>query len=259
MDKLSEQLQKNIALFSDKEQALVYTTLLREGALGAEKIHQKTGLHRETIQRTLKKMVKAGTVQIIKTGRNKKAFPTSISSLQEMLESSRDNFNGLLKPLLEAEANRRGPKVEVYTTNHAFGLLQLKLIKLQPIGQDIEVISTHPKEWVQAMVDAKKLKLFEDTRLKKEIRFLLSCFSEFRGQVEYNNREFFASQPPSLKRQYRYIETDDSSPLQVQVWFSHIVISIFESSPSVHIVIEDARVVKAMRAHFNVLWSIGTK
>jgi sugar-specific transcriptional regulator TrmB len=259
MNELIKELEQNVSLFKNTEQALIYTTLLREGLAGAEKLHQHTGLHRETVQRELKKMDKIGTVQIIKTGRNRKAQAVSISKLQEILEIKNQNFTNLLKPLLEAEASKRDPRIKIYTNNHNYGLLQLKLIKLQPKNHDIEVISTHPKDWLNAMVESKKLSQFENIRLSKEVRFLLSCFSELKGQVEENNRQYFANQPPHLKRQYRYVETVDSSPLQIQVWFNCIVISIFESVPSIHIVIEDSRVAKAMKSYFNILWNIGTK
>lgn len=259
MNNLSKSLQENISLFANEEQALIYVTLLREGALGAEKIHQLTSLHRETIQRELKKMEKIGTVTFIRSGRNKKAQVISVSTLQEMIENKRDNFVTLLKPLLEAESHNKKPNVSIYINNHNYGLLQLKLIKLQPQNHEIRVISTHPKEWVEAMVQSKKLEQFEKIRITKEIRFLLSCFSELRGQVEYNNRQYFASQPEKLKRQYRYIESTDSSPLQIQVWFNHIIISMFGSTPSIHISIEDPRVVQAMKAYFNILWNVGEK
>ena len=259
MNDLTKVIKDNIPLFKDEKQALVYSTLLREGPLGAEKLSQKTDLHREDIQRTLRRMEESGLIRLVKAGRNKKAHPISISSLQELLEKSKDNFELILKPLLEAEANKKTPKIEVYTNNHQFGLLQLKLIKLQPKEEDIQVISTRPKQWVESMIESKKLDQFERIRLSKNIRFLLSCFSELRGQVEHNNRQYFASQSERLKRQYRYVQTEASSPLQVQIWFNHVVISIFDSTPSMHIVIEDSRVVKAMRAYFNILWSIGVR
>lgn len=259
MKDLANSLQQNISLFSNAEQALLYSTLLHEGPLGAEKLHQLIELHRETIQRELKKMEKIGTITWVKNGRNKKAQAISVSTLQEIIENKRDNFITLLKPLLEAESHNKKPKVSIYINNHNFGLLQLKLIKSQPKSHDIRVISTHPKEWIETMIQSKKLSLFENIRIKKEIKFLLSCFSEFRGQVEYNNREYFAGQPEKLKRQYRYIESADSSPLQIQIWFNHIVISIFGSTPSIHISIEDPRVVQAMKAYFNILWNFGER
>ena len=259
MKELVESLEQNVSLFKNKEQASIYTTLLREGSLGAEKLHQHTGLHRETVQREIKRMEGAGTVKITKAGRNKKAGAISISRLQEILEAKNQNFTALLKPLLEAEGEKLGPKTQIYTNNHNYGLLQLKLIKLQPPTSDIQVISTHPKDWLNAMVESGKLGQFERTRLDKKIRFLLSCFSELRGQVENNNRQYFADQPPQLKRQYRYVETADSSPLQIQVWFNCIVISIFDATPSIHIVIEDLRIAKAMRSYFNILWNIGVR
>jgi sugar-specific transcriptional regulator TrmB len=259
MDNFARAIRDSIPLFKDDKQALIYLTLIREGSLGAEKLSQKTGLHREIVQRNLKKMSNMGLVKLIKAGRNKKAQAVSVSTLQETIEKNRDNFDLILKPLLEAEGNKKSPKIEIYTNNHNFGLLQLKLIKLQPAQHDIQVISTQPKQWVASMVESKKLDRFESIRLSKEIPFLLSCFSELRGQVEHNNREYFAGQPAKLKRQYRYVETEASSPLQVQIWFNHVVISIFEATPSLHIVIEDSRVVKAMRAYFAILWGIGTK
>lgn len=259
MNEVANSLKQNISLFRNNEQALLYITLLREGSLGAEKLHQFTGLHRESIQRELRKMENTGVIRIVKIGRNKKAEAISVSELQEIIEQKTQNFSSLLKPLLEVEGNKSSPKLDVYMNDHNYGMLQLKLIKLQPENHDIYVISTHPKDWVNAMTTSKKLDRFEDIRLNKKIRFFLSCFSEFRGQVEHNNRQYFAKEQQSLKRQYRYVETADSSPLQIQVWFNSVVISIFESTPSIHIVVEDSRVVKAMKSYFNILWGIGVK
>lgn len=107
------------------------------------------------------------------------------------------------------------------------------------------------------MVSSRKLDQFERLRIKKEIGFRLSCFSKYRGEVEYNNRTFFTTQPPHLKRKYRYIETADSSPLQIQVWENHIVISIFSAQPNIHIVFEDKNIRSAMKSYFDILWKIG--
>ncbi|MBP7075317.1 MAG: hypothetical protein KBA81_08060 [Rhabdochlamydiaceae bacterium] len=130
-------------------------------------------------------------------------------------------------------------------------------MKLQSEKQDIFVISTQPKAWREAMVSSRKLDQFERLRIKKEIGFRLSCFSKYRGEVEYNNRTFFTTQPPHLKRKYRYIETADSSPLQIQVWENHIVISIFSAQPNIHIVFEDKNIRSAMKSYFDILWKIG--
>jgi len=259
MNEIVKELQKNKQLFDNDRQAAIYLVLLNNGPLGAEKIAQETKLYRETVQRELKKMEKLSTVKILKTGRNKKFEVTSLSTLQEILDASKDNFEKLLKPLLESQSNKSQPKIEIYTNDHKFALLQIKLIKLQPKKHDSYVISTQPQNWTRAMISARKLEQYEKIRLQKEIKLFLSCFSEFRGQVEYNNRNYFTSQPQNLKRHYRYVETSESSPIQIQIWFQTIVISIFNSTPSVHIVIEDKRVAKAMHSYFKILWGIGKK
>lgn len=176
-------------------------------------------------------MKNAKTVIFTQHGRNKKAQAVSLFALQNKLEKDKENFEALLKPLLEVESDKKMPKVEIYTGNHAFGLLQMKLIKLQPKSEDILVISARPKEWLNAMVETQKLSLFEKTRLKKQVIFKLSCFSELRGEVERNNREYFAGQPEKLKRQFKYVESEHSSPAQVQVWFDYIVMSILTHIP----------------------------
>ena len=256
MHALSPSLQKS-GLFKNDRQAAIYLALLRHGPSGAEKIHQSTRLHRETVQRELKKMAALGTVQLIRQGRNKKAKATPIAGLQEMIEEQRLNFDLLLKPLLEAQASGQDRKiVQIFKGNHAFGLLQLKLIRLQPEKTIVHVISTRPKEWVEAMNESRKLRMFEQTRLRKSILLELSCFSELRGQVERNARDYFADQPPALKRRYKYIDTEVSSPMQIQIWTHCIVISVFDATPSLHIVIEDLDVVKAMSAYFKILWSL---
>ena len=253
MENLDKVLAKT-SLFQNERQSLIYLVLLKEGPLGAEKLHDITGLHRETIQRELKKMADAGTISLKQHGRNKKAYPVSISLLQEKIEREYKSFDLLLKPLLEAQAGQKMPKIDVYTGSHKFGLLQLKLIKLQPPEHDIKVISAQPKAWLESMVESRKLSLFEKFRLQKESTFYLCCFSKYKGEVEHNNREYFAHQSEKLKRKYRYLDTELNSPLQIQVWFSHTVVSVFDSYPSIHIVIEDSRVVEAMKAYFEVLW-----
>lgn len=257
MDDLASNLTTT-RLFANRRQAALYLALLRSGVTGVEGLYKATGIHRESIQRELKKMVIQGTVHITLTGRNKKIEAVPISQLQETLEQTREKFDLLLKPLLEIEAEGQHPKVNVFVNSHAFGSLQLRLLKLQPDAQSIFVISTHPKAWRETMVESGKLILFEKERITKKIQFYLSCFSEFRGQVEHNNRQFFAGQPPHLKRKYRYIETADSSPLQIQIWLHHVVISIFSARPSIHIVFEDKHIQKAMKAYFDILWKIGT-
>jgi len=244
--------------FENERQAVLYMTLLREGTLGTEKLHQKTHIHRESIQRELKKMERNGTVVFQQSGRNKKAGAVSVSSLQEILEMRHEKFENILKPLFDAEAaNSKNTKVQVLYDSHAFGLLQMKLVKTQPRGQQVHVISNQGKSWIKAMIESGKLSRFEKIRLEREVVLELLCFEETRGQVEENAREYFAGQPPQLKRKYRYVDTELSSPLQIQIWFNSIVISIFSVTPSVHIMIENPQVVSAMLAYSKILWRTG--
>ncbi len=258
METLADSLQELRGLFGNRRQAAIYLALLEAGATGIEKLHKETGIHSETIQRELRKMTARGTVTITRSGRNKKVQAVPVAALQESLEASKEKFDLILKPLLEAAAEKSDPKVSVVMGDHALALLQLKLMRLQPRGEEVRVISAHPQAWREAMVNSGKLALFERERLERKVGFLLSCFSAFRGQVELNNRQYFPDQPAALKRKYRYIETADSSPLQIQVWQSHVVISIFSASPSVHIVFEDTHIKKAMRSYFDILWRVGT-
>ncbi len=258
MGQIEQSLVKSTGFFENERQALLYTTLLRLGSLGVEKLHQHTLLHRETIQRELQKMSGRGTIILTKNNRNKKATAISLSTLQERLEEKRENFDQLLKPLLEAEIkNSQRTIAQLYHGNHAYGLLEMKLIKTQPPKTPVHVFSTQPKKFLEAMLESKKLDLFERVRIKKEISIELSCFSELRGEVEYNARNYFYDQPVNLKRKYRYVETELSSPLQVQIFYSTVVMSIFDALPSVHIAIQDEHVVKAMRTYFKILWDLG--
>ncbi len=257
MDELAFSLSKNKQLFSNPRQAHIYLTLLRSGAMGAERLSKETKLHRETIQRELKKMEGKGVVKITRAGRNRRAEAIPIAALQEALERSKENFDSILKPLLEVEAAKNEPQVQIVSNDHSFALLQIKLLKLQPERETIYVLSTQPKAWREAMTGSRKLNAFEKLRIEKEIGFQLSCFSDYRGEVEYNNREYFAGQPATLKRKYRYVETEESSPLQIQIWQNAVLISMFKISPSMHILIENKDVRKAMRAYFDVLWSVG--
>lgn len=259
MKEIAKALQKNRQIFSNDRQATIYLALLQNGPLGVEKLAQTTGLHRETLQREIKKMEKLFSVRILQTGRNKKIEASPISALQQILDESTNNFEKLLKPLLETQSDKNQPKIEVYMNDHKFALLQIKLMKLQPEKNDSYVISARPQKWINAMINSRKLEQFEKIRLQKRVGILLSAFSEYKGQVEYNNRNYFTSQPKNLKRHYRYVKTNESSPIQIQIWFQAIVISIFDSTPSIHIVIEDKRIVKAMRSYFKILWGIGEK
>ena len=251
-------LQTNVPMFDNDKQALLYTTLLRTGTLGAEKLHQQTKLHRESIQRELKKMVKNGTATFTHTGRVKRAKAVPIATLQETLEQKTNAFNLILKPLLEVESLRNKLDIQVIQDSHDFGALQLKLMKLQPPGHVVRVISAQPKAWLGAMIEAKKMKQSEDIRIKKVIPLELLCFADLKGEAEDMNREYFASEPKDLKRKQRYVEAELSSPMQIQIWHNQIVISIFQITPSVHICIENPQIVKAMNTYFSVLWKIGS-
>lgn len=253
------ELTKNLTgleFFENERQSQIYLGLLEKGPLGAAQISNHTGLHRETIQRELKKMAANGVVKIDRSGRNKKTRAISVGELEEKISTNFQSFNLLLKPLLETQANKKIPQIQIYTGNHDFGLLQTRLIKIQPTGDDVRVISAQPKAWIDAMTESRKLDLFERLRMEKRANFKLCTFSQYKGQVEHNNREYFAHQPAKLKRQYRYLEADRSSPIQIQVWHSHALLSIFSQRPSVHILIEDNKIAAAMLSYFKILWNV---
>lgn len=255
MNQLIPLLTGHRQLFDDDRQALIYLSLLRDGPAGAEVLSQRTHLHRETIQRELVKMAGLGTTQLFSVGRNKKARAVPIASLQDILETKREEFGRLLKPLLAAEAaGRLVPTTQTVCGSYKYGILQMHLIRRQPPESTIKVLSTQPRQWAQAMIDARKLDRFERLRLEKKIHFRLSCFEERRGEVEHNNREYFYNQPPELKRSYRYVAGELSSPLQIQIWEHMLVMSIFASDPSIHLFIEDKRVAAAFASYFEILW-----
>ena len=254
---LINSLQANVPMFDNDKQALLYTTLLRTGPLGAEKLHQQTKLHRESIQRELKKMTKNGTITLAQVGRTKKAKAIPITSLQEILEQKTNAFSLILKPLLEVESLRNKLDIQVVQDSHDFGTPQVKLMKLQPPNHPVRIISAQPKAWLGAMIEARKMKLSEDVRIKKSIPLELLCFTDLKGEVEEMNREYFASEPKDLKRKQRYVDAELSSPMQIQVWHNQIVISIFQITPSVHISIENPQIVKAMNTYFSLLWKMG--
>lgn len=259
MFQLADSLQEVRGLFANRRQAVIYLATLESGQVGVEALRKKTGIHSETIQRELRKMTVRGTVVVTRAGRNKKVRAVPVAELQEILASTKEKFDFMLKPLLEAAAEKGQPKVSVFMGSSELAQVQLKLVRSQPHKEDVRVISAHPQAWREAMAEARKLDLFERERLTRNVGFMLSCFSAFRGQVEHNNRQYFVDQPASLKRKYRYIETADSSPLQIQIWQNHIVMSIFSATPSLHIVFEDPHIKKAMRSYFDILWGIGVK
>jgi sugar-specific transcriptional regulator TrmB len=257
MNKLTPLLSQQKQLFENQRQALIYSSLLSSGPLGVEHIAKNTGLHREAIQRELKKMALLGTIVITKQGRNKKVRAVSTATLQDIVEKRFDEFNNILKPLLETEANSKKAQTSTFFGNRNYARLQVQLMRLQPKKTPITVLSVRPREWVEAMNEGKQLRKFEEYRIEKECDFLLLCFNELRGQVENNNREYFYWEPQNLKRKYKYISSEFSSPLQIQTWYDTCVISIFDAEPSTHIVIKDINVAKAMKAYFQLLWKTG--
>jgi hypothetical protein len=255
---LADALHEGTPLFRNPRQSLIYLSLLGNGPMGAENIHKQTALHRETVQRELIDLEKRGVVTILKQGRNRKAKATPISSLQEMLESYQLNFDQLLKPLLQASAsNRQSTSASVLYDTHAFALLQMKLLKLQPPRHTMRVLSSQPKKWVSAMVEHKKLEPFERLRAKKGITHELLCFSESRKEIEETLRKYFTGQPEHARRRCRYVDSELSSPIQVQIWHQCIVMSIFSAGPSVHIMLQNATIADAMGVYFNLLWKTG--
>lgn len=257
MENLAQTLFSGVPLFKNERQSLIYLTLLQNEAMGAEHLHQHTQIHRETIQRELKDMETRGVVMITQEGRNRKASAIPISSLQEKLEQYQVNFDQLLKPLMmAASSNKKKVSTSILHDNHAYSLLQLKLMKTQPKGSVVHVISVQPKEWVSSMLEFRKLEPFEKLRLSKEVKFQLLCFSDLKGQIEENTRKYFVDQPRGLKREYRYVTSELSSPIQIQIWHNTIVMSIFSVTPSLHITIENAQVRKAMYSYFLLLWGM---
>src|SRR5262245_38187559 len=63
----------------------------------------------------------------------------------------------------------------------------MKLIKLQPEDSQISVISTQPKEWVEAMHQSRRLESFESLRTKKVTIHLMKLMD---GRIATIRREF---------------------------------------------------------------------
>ncbi len=258
MNDLAQTLFNGVPIFRNERQSMIYLTLLQNEEMGAEHLHQHTLIHRETIQRELKDMEERGVVTITQHGRNRKATAVPISSLQEKLEQYQINFDQLLKPLLvSASSNKKKTTSAILHDNHAYSLLQTRLMKLQPENTTVHVMSVQPEKWARAMLDHRKLEPFEKLRVKKKVKFQLLCFSELRGQIERNTLKYFVDQPKALKREYRYVDSELSSPIQIQVWHNTIVMSIFSAVPSIHITIENTQITTAMDAYFNLLWALG--
>ncbi|MBW2989318.1 hypothetical protein KY358_03300 [Candidatus Woesearchaeota archaeon] len=225
----------------------VYLALLEIGSSTADKISQKSGIHRRTVYDNIEKLLNKGLISYI-TKANKKYFEAA------------DPNN--LKDIIKEKKERVFRQEEVLK-----GILP-ELILSQRASKDKQEVSLYKgKEGIKAILKdilrTRKPNCVIGAHSRKEFKGILERFHDERIRLKIKNRMIFKKEDIKRakrfsKRQFtdvRVMPTEYTSPIAINVYGDKVGLLIRSVKNPLGILIKNKDTSDGFRAYFEVLWN----
>lgn len=224
----------------------IYLALLENGSSTADKISQKSGIHRRTIYDNIEKLLAKGLVSYIIKGGKKYFNAAEPQRLKDMLREKKEQLDEQEKALekllpelsLAQKSSDEGQEVNVYKGKEGVKTILWDILRTK---QPNCVIGAHSNE---------------------EFKDMLARFHKERVKRKIGNRMIFRRD--DIKRAIRFcrlpytdvrvMPTEYVSPIAINIYGGKVGLLIRSANPT-GILIANNDTAKGMRAYFEVLWN----
>lgn len=226
-----------------RNEAKVYTTLLKLGKARPGTITQDSGVHRRNVYDALERLLQKGLVSFIMEGKRKVYQPESPRRLIDMTRTREAELSAAV-PNLEA---MHKAKREEYEAALYIGKKGLKAIMDDQIavGKDIWIFGSHSRVEERLRYFFPQ---FEKKRIKKEMNVRLVLDETARGR-------------PATKLEFvsaRFLPKKFMSPMSTNIYGDRIAI-INWTEPVLITLIRNQKLADSYRKFFKLMWSAAKK
>lgn len=246
-DKNKEILEDLEQIGLNKNEAIVYTSLLKLGEVGASKIVRDTNLHGQTVYDTLHKLEEIDLVRhIIQKGR-KKFIAQDPSVLVGIVERKKIIADGVAEKINKSFSTMDYQDIEIIKGTEYFFDNEIKLLKQTKNGDEVLVFGGSGDSYVKSM--GNKIKEYDYQRTKRNIvvRYL-------GGEDEKKFLYKLTEERPLFK--YKCITQVLSGVTNLTVYGDHTIIIYMFDETVTTIIIKNKKMVESYTGFFEGLWNI---
>lgn len=232
----------------DKNESLVYTSLLRLGEVGTTKISRDTELHGQTVYDALHSLEEKNLVRHNIVSNRKKFIAQSPSILIDLIERKRKIASEIAEKIEKKFSTIDFQNIEILKGEESFRSNEFKLLKETPNESELLVFGGTGDSYVKSMGNT--INEYEFQRKKKDIgvRYLGSEKQRVYMTESKDNR---------FKFNYKLFPDVFSGVTNITVFKERaICIYLFDETITV-IVIHDKKIVESYVGFFEGLWSVG--
>lgn len=227
----------------NKNETIIYETLLQMGTSSVQEIFEKTKIHRTNIYDTLKKLVDNGLVFEINA--EKKLFSARpLKSLKDYLKFREAELDELIKEYEKKTLTKEVP----YKIKYSKGVFALReALESLLESKSIEVYGIPGKA---SEIIGPMLKKFHKTRIKKKILMRHIYNASAIERVNYLNKMKY-TEARILPKQYDTSASTNIAGNKIAIFLWDKEITVIE--------MDDKEIAKSYKNYFEILWKKAKK
>jgi sugar-specific transcriptional regulator TrmB len=223
----------------------VYLTLLKQGAVTANTVAERSGLHRQAVYDALDRLMEKGFVSFVITNSKKHFQAIHPTRIVDFIQRKEENFKKILPDLLTiTNTPDEDTSVEVFRGKGSIRSLYAHIIntfKNMKRGKEVLI----------AGADEKVLLKEDKTALEQHIRRLRALKCTERVLVREGDRTFVEGPQTT----YRWVPKEAFSPTPFLVYGNSLA-TVVIGNPNYVIITTNKKVAEAYRKQFGALWKI---
>ncbi|MBN1156483.1 hypothetical protein JXA85_02630 [Candidatus Woesearchaeota archaeon] len=239
-----EELEK---LGLSPNESKIYLALLEIGSSTADKISQKSGIHRRTVYDNIEKLMNKGLINYIIRA-NKKYFeatdPNKLNDIlkekKEMIEDQENILKRIMPELILAQKmSKDKQEVNVYKGKEGIKTILWDILRERKPNC---VIGAHSREEFKDMLEK-----FHDERIKLKIPNRMIFKKEDIERAKHFRERSFT--------EVRVIPTEYSSPIAINIYDNKVAFLIRSVKNPLGILINNKDTSDEFRTYFEMLWN----
>lgn len=242
--------QRLEALGLNPNEARVYLAGLKLGETTIGDLQRQSNLHKQLVYNATEKLQNEGLLIISKVRGRRHFTAADPSILEQRVEERLGAVRGLLPALYEVASTKK--QKDLVHTYHGLAAVQQyyqQSMRVQPEKTPVSVSGIGGQKFFELwQPENPYLRLFEDTRLNRNIRLQMIFFvandEESKNIPGVRDRKNLAA---------RAVVGSTQVPIDIVVWHSHVGLLLYGKEP--HLIdIAGEQAVAAFQTYFDLLW-----
>lgn len=242
MDKIKETLIKTGLSNSEVS---IYLTILQNGPISAGKTAQISGNYKANTYQIISKLKDRGLLMESKEGNTKVYESLSPNILLDKINETKSDLEQIM-PILSSIQKENSSTSLVKVIKGMSGWKNL-LHKFLEIGEE-RVVYGVPKE-AKILVDY--MNEYHKERGKRKITLRHLYNFDARERIKQTNKMPYTES--------KYLPKEFDQPVATSICGSLIVLTVYEKDNFLTLVIDNEKIAKAYKKHFEYLWTLGKK